>query len=313
MAFLPLLSALMVLSTLCAAGQLSDPQENSGTELGSVVSELMVKHLELAEKHQLTQVRLDLLQKQVEALEERLQAVEKKLQYTGRRLRITARRLQLNDAKLHVTMGELQTTRKELQLTNVALNATRRELQEGGTMDESGGSTYIRWGRKTCPGNVSTLVYSGLAGGKLYSQKGSGSNRLCLTKTPEYDRGQPKPTTYSYLYGAEYEHIGGLHDREVPCAVCRTTRATSTSLMVPGTRTCPEGWTRQYLGNLASDHHTHYASDYLCLDQEAGETEFSETSNKNGALFYWVLGQCGSLPCPPYEQNGVITCVVCSK
>ena len=37
------------------------------------------------------------------------------------------------------------------------------------------------------------------------------------------------------------------------------------------------------------------------------------TSNVNGALFYFVQGTCTGLPCPPYVNNRVITCVVCTK
>ena len=45
----------------------------------------------------------------------------------------------------------------------------------------SGGALYTRWGKTTCPGTPGTeLVYSGLAGGSLYSHSGGGANYLCL-------------------------------------------------------------------------------------------------------------------------------------
>ena len=46
------------------------------------------------------------------------------------------------------------------------------------------GIIYIRWGKKTCPEAVN-LVYSGQAGGNYYSNKGGGSNYLCLPNDPD--------------------------------------------------------------------------------------------------------------------------------
>ena len=48
----------------------------------------------------------------------------------------------------------------------------------------NGGAVYIRWGRKACPGGVH-LVYSGQAGGNHYTNKGGGSNYLCLPNDPD--------------------------------------------------------------------------------------------------------------------------------
>ena len=64
----------------------------------------------------------------------------------------------------------------------------------------SGGALYTRWGKTTCPGTPGTeLVYSGLAGGSLFTYSGGGANYLCLPKTPEY-LVSGNPTGYSYLY-----------------------------------------------------------------------------------------------------------------
>ena len=152
--------------------------------------------------------------------------------------------------------------------------------------------------------------YTGVAGGKQYTQKGSGTNRLCLTRKPQFDDTTFKPGVHGYLYGGEYERIGRHHDHDVPCSVCRVPQ--STTIMVPATLTCPPGWTTQYTGHLTSSHREEFATEYVCLDGSP-EDDSSGAINNNGLLFYYVLTQCGSLPCPPYVNNKVVTCVVCSK
>ena len=51
---------------------------------------------------------------------------------------------------------------------------------------------------------------------------------------------------------------------------------------------------------------------YECVDRNA-ESIPGSSSNVNGALFYFVKSTCSGLPCPPYVNNRVITCVVCTK
>ena len=36
-------------------------------------------------------------------------------------------------------------------------------------------------------------------------------------------------------------------------------------------------------------------------------------ANHDGALFYYTEARCGSLPCPPYEEEKELTCAVCTK
>ncbi|CAI8046154.1 Short-chain collagen C4 (Fragment), partial [Geodia barretti] len=91
----------------------------------------------------------------------------------------------------------------------------------------SGGVRYIRWGRTTCPNTPGTeLVYSGRAAGTFYYVQGGTSDNLCLPDTPEYSTYQPGVQEHSPIYGAEYQlddaplPIPGVHDHNVPCAVC---------------------------------------------------------------------------------------------
>ena len=84
------------------------------------------------------------------------------------------------------------------------------------------------------------LIIVGQAGGDEYSNKGGGSNYLCLPN--DSDNGKPSSFGNNVLYGAEYE-VGGsskpsgfgdkLADKDVPCAVCRR-RGKSSVLMIPG-------------------------------------------------------------------------------
>ena len=50
----------------------------------------------------------------------------------------------------------------------------------------SGGVTYVRWGRTTCPDTEGTeVVYTGRAAGSYYNHKGGGANYQCVTEEPE--------------------------------------------------------------------------------------------------------------------------------
>ncbi|XP_052083712.1 short-chain collagen C4-like [Mytilus californianus] len=144
------------------------------------------------------------------------------------------------------------------------------------TSDPSG-SIYVRWGRKDCPTNPTEMVYS--------------------------------------VFGMEYETNdfgSNLQDKDVPCAVCRVSHA-STVLMIPGKSHCYSGWKTEYSGNLMSGHHGHAgASQYVCVDSSPDVLE-AGSRDDNGYLLYGVKAYCGSLKCPPYVQDTLFKCVVCSK
>ena len=183
----------------------------------------------------------------------------------------------------------------------------------------SGGVTYIRWGRTTCPDTEGTeLVYAGRAAGSHYTHTGGGSNYQCVTEEPEnFDFG-PGTVEHSFIYGAEYEMYGNvpsaslpLHDQNVPCAVCYVAPR-ETVLMIPGRYTCPPEWTREYFGYLMAEYHGHHRSTFECMDKEPQAIPGGH-ANQDGALFYHVEPRCGSLPCPLYEQQKEMTCCVCSR
>ena len=68
----------------------------------------------------------------------------------------------------------------------------------------SGGATYTRWGRTSCPNITGTsLVYSGRAGKSWYNQRGGGGNYQCLPNNPEYGQYTPGVQGYSPILGVE--------------------------------------------------------------------------------------------------------------
>ena len=182
----------------------------------------------------------------------------------------------------------------------------------------SGGVTYVRWGKNSCPNVAGTeLVYAGRAAGTFYSKIGGGSNHLCLPDVPQYTlRYTPGSQSHSEIHGAEYEHpINGTHEHNVPCAVCSASTRVGV-LMIPARTSCPTGWTREYYGYLMSegslwDHH-HHRTTFECIDKDQDSVPGSQ-ANTNGALFYHVEANCNGIPCPPYNNYKELNCIVCTK
>ena len=98
---------------------------------------------------------------------------------------------------------------------------------------------------------------------------------------------------------SRHKKIRFSHNTDVPCAVCYVPIRNSLYI-IPAKYTCPSGWTREYFGYLMSEHHSHYQSQFSCVDHSLTPVTGSIYSH-NGFLFYTVEGVCGSLPCPPYS------------
>ena len=182
---------------------------------------------------------------------------------------------------------------------------------------------YTRWGKTTCPSTSGTqLLYAGRAAGTNHLDKGGGANYLCLPEHPQY-------STYTagtqggraYLHEVEYEtgnpssETGPLHslnDHNVPCAVCYASTR-ETVVMIPAQNTCPSSWTQEYYGYLMAEARYHHRSTFECVDQSAQSVPGS-IADTNGALFYHVEVKCSvGIPCPPYNTQKEVTCVVCTK
>ncbi|KAK2179636.1 hypothetical protein NP493_478g00012, partial [Ridgeia piscesae] len=196
-------------------------------------------------------------------------------------------------------------------------------VKSDGRNEPTGGAVYVRWGRKTCPGNA-TLLYSGVAGGTFYSTKGGGTNYQCLPWEPEWGKHTDGLTSGAYMHGAEYDvntasspfrktnFAGNLYQYSVPCAVCHVTDR-QVKVMIPAKKQCPTGWTREYHGYLCTGGDIYHQSTFECVDEEPEVIE-GTPGNENGALFFNVEAACGhSLPCPKYVHGWALTCVVCTK
>ena len=128
--------------------------------------------------------------------------------------------------------------------------------------------------------------------------------------SPQFDNAAV-PSYPGRLFGAEYFQVSSHHLDDVPCAVCRARR--STTITVPATLTCPPGWTAQYSGHLASSYYANdQALEYVCLDGQP-EARAGSAEARDSNYFMYTVTVCGSLPCPPYANNKVVTCVVCSN
>ena len=180
---------------------------------------------------------------------------------------------------------------------------------------------YTRWGRTSCPNTPGTqLVYAGRAGGTLYNQEGGGANYLCMPPNPDYVLPYRSGSfNQAHVHGGEYENpIRGTHNYNVPCAVCQTSRREN-SMMIPAKAYCPSGWTREYYGYLMTEFKGWREKNWIrgrtmfeCVDKNP-EAVPGSYRNENGVLFYHVEASCNGLPCPPYDPNKELNCVVCTK
>ena len=155
----------------------------------------------------------------------------------------------------------------------------------------------------------------GYAAKSHYTHTGGGANYLCLHKDPQW----PDVTTSTFEYGdrihgVEYKILTGLDsstlNNDAPCAVCHVD-GRGDHLMIPGQRTCPQNWTKEYEGLLVTTHYSYKKATYVCLDGDPEVVAGGHVHN-NGGLFYAVQAACGALPCPPYENGYEIACVVCT-
>ncbi|XP_061178359.1 uncharacterized protein LOC133187000 [Saccostrea echinata] len=176
---------------------------------------------------------------------------------------------------------------------------------------------YTRWSKKTCA-SLANFVYSGHFGGSHYTDKGAAVNPLCLPRDPEWGNYRDGNDGFkAYVYGAEYEpntftsHFTSLHNHDVPCAVCLVQNKSVVKII--SRKTCYKGWNLKYEGFLMAGYRNHAAgSTYKCVDKNP-DTLHGGKADKDGYLFYFVEGRCGSLKCPPYVEGRELVCAVGTK
>ncbi len=179
-----------------------------------------------------------------------------------------------------------------------------------------GGVVYTRWGRTTCPNTPGTeLVYAGRAGGTKYNIQGGAANHLCLPENPDYIQYGAGVQGYSPVYGVEYQTGAGplssVENHGVPCAMCFTLTRVAV-FMIPAKTQCPPSWTLEYTGYLMAAHTGHHRLMFECVDKDA-ETVPGSAANTDPALLHHTEATCTELPCPPYDPEKELTCVVCTK
>ena len=177
----------------------------------------------------------------------------------------------------------------------------------------NGGSVYTRWGKSSCSNTSgSELVYHGRAGKAQYNH-GGGGDCQCMPNDPEYSTYHVGIQGRSYLAGVEYEFpVTGTHDDDAPCAVCHVPTRGAV-MMIPAKLTCPASWTKEYSGYLMSSYDTRKSASFVCVDSSFEGIPGGSDVNNNGGVLYNVEAVCNGLPCPPYDAEKELTCVVCTK
>ncbi|CAG2204621.1 unnamed protein product [Mytilus edulis] len=127
---------------------------------------------------------------------------------------------------------------------------------------------------------------SGISAGAWYDYAGSAVDFLCLPHDPDVIQSDLRKSV--------------------------TAKHASSTLMIPGKTTCSGSLKLEYNGRLASGHYSYKGnSQYVCMDMNPEVLE-NGSANDNGKLFVGVQTKCGSLRCPPYQDNVMVPCVVCS-
>ena len=200
-------------------------------------------------------------------------------------------------------------------LNNVSVNIVKN-VNAVPTNNANVRTTYTRWGNSSCPDvNGTTLVYSGLVGGTVYWSRGGASNSLCLPTDPELDvlPTQSGSQSLPRMFGSEYESAFlGTQNENIPCAVCSVS-GRSEVITIPAKVNCSTTWTREYYGYLMAERTNAYRTTYTCVDVGM-ESVPGSSGHADGFDLWLVEPRCGgSLPCPPYEEEKELACVVCSK
>jgi hypothetical protein len=79
--------------------------------------------------------------------------------------------------------------------------------------------------------------------------------------------------------------------------------------MIPGRKSCYNGWKIEYNGLIASDYHGYSASSYICVD---GNPEFVQggQKNENGRLLYFTSTKCTVRPGWLIQ---IVECLFCTQ
>ena len=171
-----------------------------------------------------------------------------------------------------------------------------------------GGSVYYHWGQSTCPSGAEKVYDGYITGPRGYpSSSYYPANHLCLPRQPQYASYSLTPRIGDIKLGKLAYYVAN-NSPFMYCALCRTTRPTT--VMIPATDVCPSGWTREYHGYLAAGLRNG-ASNFICFDH-TGTLPDPEIYSDLVRIYTHCSG-FWRLTCPPYREDKVLMCVVCSK
>ena len=179
----------------------------------------------------------------------------------------------------------------------------------------SHGVVYTRWGSPSCPLSDTVMLYSGRVGSSHCSSVGGEPTHLCLPPDPDHSQHHSTGMdNVSYVHGSQYKlPLVQTKSLNVPCAVCSVSNRIQ-SLVIPAKSTCPEGWTREYYGYLMSSlvSSCETVTSFLCVEHDQDFFPGTDGHMTIDGLYYLHVN-CSSLPCPPYQPENSLTCVVCTK
>ncbi|XP_067946821.1 uncharacterized protein [Watersipora subatra] len=183
------------------------------------------------------------------------------------------------------------------------------------------GTTYVRWGRVTCP-QLSTQVYRGYIAGPRIAKglAGSGSDLQCLPNNQvitglfNSDQRTPNNISYTLLAAATYDRKDNSvpSNHKIGCSVCLIERRAQ--IMIPNGRFCPSGWLKEYDGILmiaTSNRKPKVTVNHVCMDRNpaAGEAYSHSPSLE---MIRVKTGECVSNSCRAIRNSKEVPCVVCS-
>merc|ERR1719433_1272827 len=178
---------------------------------------------------------------------------------------------------------------------------------------EGAGSVFTRWGHVGCP-EKADLVYEGVVAGEAHNHRGGAANTICVSKdstvAPDQQNGAQNR---AQVYGLEYEDsFGGAPNHnnwDAGCALCAYKGSATYDSW--GKVTCEEDHEVLYKGNVMAGYHGHKKNNYVCVDEERQGHFANNKGSQDGALWYNVEYECGSIPCEPYDGTSEAACAKC--
>lgn len=216
------------------------------------------------------------------------------------------------------------------------------------TTKRSRSTVYTYWGSSKCPTvkDEIVIVYSGrVASLHSRSNPAVGSDYLCVPDRFEYTDNKnvtsglhlspvkygPNMTIFTAIGPEKCKEWGEVCERlkkttpsmfrvldyhQVPCAVCRHEKYSST-LVTPGRNMCHPGMWREYYGYLMTGQHGNSRSQHICVGADADGIPGSNSTRSQGPFLQHVTYKCDDPTCPQNldslsNKAKAVTCVVCS-